>query len=189
MKAAGEASPGGMAAILGLDLPTVEELCNQASKISEPVQIANDNCPGQIVVSGAAPAVERLLTLATDAGARRAIPLAVSIAAHSSLMEHAQEEFNQAVEQTPISTSQTTVIGNVFATPLKTIQDIQTDLQAQLTSPVRWTESIQYLTQQGINTFIEIGTGSVLTGLIRRINKSVARINLGSSEDFLLLQK
>lgn len=185
MKAAGEVSPGGMAAILGLDLSVVEELCSQASSESgSTVQIANDNCPGQVVVSGASPAVDSLLSMASDAGARRAIPLAVSIAAHSNLMEHAQEDFSRAVEQTPISQPQTPVIGNVSAKPLNTVEDIQADLQAQLSSPVRWTESIQFLTQQGIDTFIEIGTGAVLTGLIRRIDKSPARINLGTSEDF-----
>ncbi len=98
MKQAGVRSPGGMAAILGLDIPTLDRICAQASRPAEIVQVANDNCPGQVVISGATPALLRAIELAQQAGARRAVQLAVSIAAHSPLMASAQDEFNQAVE-------------------------------------------------------------------------------------------
>ena len=102
MKQAGVRSPGGMAAILGLDIPTLDRICAQASKPAEIVQVANDNCPGQVVISGATPALLRAIELAQQAGARRAVQLAVSIAAHSPLMASAQDEFNQAVDTSPI---------------------------------------------------------------------------------------
>ncbi|MFC1936624.1 ACP S-malonyltransferase [Chloroflexota bacterium] len=184
MKQAGEISPGGMAALLGLDIPTVENLCAQASTDNETVQVANDNCPGQVVVSGANEAVQRLLPLATEAGAKRAMPLAVSIAAHSQLMTHAQSDFNQAVGSTPFTLPAVPVIGNVSALPLTSIEEIQADLQAQLTSRVRWTESIAHMTQQGVETFVEIGTGDVLSKLIRRIERGAQRIPLGTPENF-----
>lgn len=184
MKLAGEQSPGSMAAILGLDLPQLDQIIVEAASDLEPIQIANDNCPGQVVISGAQPAIERALALAKDAGARRTVPLPVSIAAHSPLMVHAQKDFNLAVESALIIKPSVPVIGNVTARPLQTIKDIQNDLQAQLTSRVRWTESIEYIISQGVDTFIELGTGKVLCGLIRRINRDVARIPLGNPEDF-----
>lgn len=184
MKAAGESSPGGMAAILGLDIPTLEEICAQASKDSEIVQVANDNCPGQVVISGSKVAMERALELANQAGARRAIPLAVSIAAHSPLMEHAQAGFNQAVSQALLSEPRIALIGNVTAKPLKNAAEIRSDLQAQLTSRVRWTESIQHMLSRGVTSFVEIGSGSVLTGLLRRIDRQASGITLGAPADF-----
>ena len=187
MKQAGEVSPGGMAAILGLDIETVEKLCDEASTEDEAVQVANDNCPGQVVVSGATQAVDRLLPLATEAGAKRAMPLAVSIAAHSELMGHAQDDFNQAVEAAPITRPEISVIGNVTAKPLSSVADIEADLQAQLRSRVRWTESIQFILNKGVNSFVEIGTGDVLSGLIKRISRETIRFSIGTPEDFVKL--
>lgn len=184
MKAAGEASPGGMAAILGLDIPTVEELCQQATKEGEVIQIANDNCPGQVVISGDEKAMERAMPLAEQAGARRVVRLAVSIAAHSPLMAHAQAAFNQAVDTASIGEPETKIVGNVNAKPLHSANEIEADLRAQLTSPVRWTESMQYLLAQGVTHFVEVGTGNVLSGLIRRIERSAERFTLGTPDDF-----
>ncbi len=184
MKEAGEHSPGGMAAFLGLDIPAVEEICSKASQGDELVQVANDNCPGQVVVSGAKAAVERAIALATEAGARRAVALAISIAAHSALMTQAQEGFNKAVADAPITNPAVPIIGNVNAAPLKTLSDIRTDLQAQLTQRVHWTESIQYASAHGATTFVEIGTGDVLSGLIKRISREATRLTLGTPEDF-----
>jgi [acyl-carrier-protein] S-malonyltransferase len=183
MKKAGEVSSGGMAAILGLDIEIVEKLCDEASSERDAVQVANDNCPGQVVVSGATQAVERLLPMATEAGAKRAMPLAVSIAAHSELMGHAQDDFNQAVEAAPITKPNATVIGNVTAKPLTSVSEIEADLQAQLRSRVRWTETIQYMLDQGVDAFVEIGTGDVLSGLIKRISRETRRLSLGTPED------
>ena len=187
MKKAGTVSPGGMAAIMGLDIPAVERVCAEASlrdaQPAEIVQVANDNCPGQVVVSGNRAALERVLPLAVQAGARRAIPLAVSIAAHSPLMEHAQADFNRAVQASPIIDPITPIVGNVTARPLTTAEDIRADLRNQLTHRVRWTESIQFLTTQGVDTFIEFGNGSVLTGLLKRIQREMDGITFGSPAD------
>jgi [acyl-carrier-protein] S-malonyltransferase len=184
MKAAGDLNPGGMAAILGLDVPGVEALCARASEGDEQVQVANDNCPGQVVVSGARPALERLFPIAEAAGARKVVPLAVSIAAHSYLMAHAQAGFNTAVDAAGLSDPTVPVIGNVGAAPLTTASGVEADLKAQLTSRVRWTESIEFMLREGIETFVEIGTGEVLTSLVKRIDRSVVRITIAEPEDF-----
>ncbi len=191
MKQAGQISPGGMAAIMGLDIPTLDQLCSQASRPDDPsaeiVQVANDNCPGQVVISGASPALERALQLAQQAGARRAIPLAVSIAAHSPLMSMAQASFNQAVAEAPIARPVIPLVGNVTAGPLEQADQVRADLQAQLTHRVRWTETIQFMSSQGITTFIEMGSGTVLTGLLKRIVREAAGINLSTPADFAKL--
>ena len=184
MKQAGQLNPGGMAAILGLDIPILEGLCAQASQPGEVVQVANDNCPGQVVVSGASPALERLVELAKAAGARRALKLAVSIAAHSPLMAHAQAGFNQAVEAAQIVDPGLPLVGNVTARPLDTAAAIRADLQAQLNSRVRWTESIQWMASQGIDTYLELGSSSVLCGLVKRIQSTATCLALGAPEDF-----
>jgi [acyl-carrier-protein] S-malonyltransferase len=184
MKRAGARSPGGMAAILGLDIPTLDQICAQASAPGEVVQVANDNCPGQVVISGASAALERALPLAREAKARKVVPLAISIAAHSPLMNHAQEDFNQAVDSAPIQDPICPIIGNVSARPMTSSVQIKADLRAQLTSRVRWAESIQYMVSQGVNTFVEVGSGSVLAGLIKRIDREVNTLSLGTPEDF-----
>lgn len=183
MKQAGEKSPGGMAAILGLEINQLEEICTAASAGSEVVQIANDNCPGQVVISGAEPALERAMRAAEDGGAMKVVRLAVSIAAHSPLMVYAQEEFTKSVASTNIKTPLTPVIGNVNAMPLVSVEEIQSDLRAQLNNRVRWTESIQYLLSIGVGTFIEIGNNSVLTGLLKRIDRSAKGISISTPED------
>jgi [acyl-carrier-protein] S-malonyltransferase len=187
MKQAGEKSPGGMAAILGLDIDTLEKICSAASKGTEIVQIANDNCPGQVVISGASAAMERAMQAAKDAGARRAVHLAVSIAAHSPLMAHAQDSFNQAVDSVQFTDPTIPIIGNVSALPLLKVEDIRSDLQAQLNSRVRWTESIQLMLSKGVSTFIEIGNKSVLKDLLKRIDRNARRYSIGNPEDLEIL--
>jgi [acyl-carrier-protein] S-malonyltransferase len=184
MKAAGIQSPGGMAAILGLDIAILDQICDQASNQAELVQVANDNCPGQVVISGSADALNRAILLANEAGARKVSPLAVSIASHSPLMLSAQDGFNLAVNVSPINSPEITIIGNVNARPLTSVTDIRQDLQSQLTSRVRWTETILYLIELGVENFIELGSGSVLTGLLKRINRDVSGYALGSPGDF-----
>lgn len=184
MKQAGEISPGGMAAILGLDLPTIEKICADSTSPGEVVQVANDNCPGQVVISGAEKALERAMQRTQQAGARRVVRLAVSIAAHSPLMEYAQEAFAQAVEATPITRPIFPVIGNVNARPMTTTEELRSDLRAQLTSRVRWSESVTYMVTQGVTHMIEIGSGSVLTGLVKRIDRQVACLPVGNPSDF-----
>lgn len=188
MKHAGELNSGGMAAILGLDIPTLDKVCAEASANNELVQVANDNCPGQVVISGAKPAVERAMVLAKTAGAKRALPLAVSIAAHSPLMDSIQAEWNQAVDNTQFSNPQISVYGNVHASIIKTADEARADLKAQMQSRVRWTETIQNMSEAGITSFVEMGTGSVLGGLVKRINSEASNYPLGNPQDFSALQ-
>jgi [acyl-carrier-protein] S-malonyltransferase len=184
MKQAGEITPGGMAAILGLDIPTLEKVCAEASTSDEIVQVANDNCPGQVVISGAEGALERALSFAQQAGARRAVRLAVSIASHSPLMLYAQADFSEAVESAPMVEPIIPLVGNVNAAPLTTASQIRADLQAQLTHRVRWTETVQFLANQGITHFLELGTGTVLIGLVKRIYREGVGLALGNPADF-----
>ncbi len=183
MKQAGDKNPGGMAAILGLDIPTLEHVCHAASRGDEVVQVANDNCPGQVVISGHKPALERAIQLAQQAGARRAKALAVSIAAHSPLMLEAQNEFSKAVAAAFIRNPTTPLVGNVTARPLLDSAQMQADLHAQLTERVRWTETIQYMVGQGVTQFLELGSGSVLTGLLKRIDDHVTGRAIGTASD------
>jgi [acyl-carrier-protein] S-malonyltransferase len=188
MKEAGQHHPGRMAAILGVNIDSMQEICAQASNAEEIVQVANDNCPGQVVISGHSPAVDRAIQLAQAAGARKAKALAVSIAAHSPLMSHAQAGFNQAIREITFQNPHPPLIGNITAEPLTSIAQVQADLMAQLTSQVRWTESIQVMIAQGVTHFIELGSGSVLTGLLKRIDKQVAGLAIGAPADFDRLQ-
>jgi [acyl-carrier-protein] S-malonyltransferase len=184
MKHADVIAPGGMAAILGLTIPTLDEICAKASTEEEIAQVANDNCPGQVVISGNKQALERAMAGASEAGAKRVVPLPISIAAHSPLMAHAQDDFNKAVDAAPIQDPAVPLIGNVTAAPLTNADEIRADLQAQLRSRVRWTETIQFLRLRGIETFIEIGNGDVLCGLGKRIDRKSKRLALGKPEDF-----
>lgn len=174
MKLAGERSPGGMAAVLGLDEESVVDICRPAGD----VQVANDNAPGQIVISGTFEGIERAMDLASQAGARRVIRLAVSIAAHSVLMSSIVDEFAEAVEATPIQTPEIPVVSNITARPLESVAAIRQELVQQLTQPVRWVDSIRHLVEQGVDTFVEIGSGDVLAGLIRRIDRNTNRLNV-----------
>ena len=188
MKHAGGLASGGMAAILGMDIPTLDKVCTEASADTEIVQVANDNCPGQVVISGAKSAVERAMVAAKSAGAKRALPLAVSIAAHSPLMDSIQKEWNEAVASTKFSAPQLTVLGNANAAPLTSEESARADIIAQMQSRVRWTESVKYMAAQGINTFIEVGTGTVLGGLVKRIVDGMIILPLGNPQDFAALE-
>lgn len=174
MKAAGEKTPGAMAAIIGMDTATLESVCAEAG-----VQIANYNAPGQIVISGEKDALQRAVELAKTRGAKRAIVLAVSIASHSRLMQDAAREFADAVAATPLRAPKIPVISNVTAQPLTSIEEIRHELVTQLTSSVQWIKSIEYIIAQGVTRFIEIGPKDVLAGLIRRINPNVHAVSIG----------
>lgn len=177
MKEAGELNPGAMAALLALEAEQVREVCRTAeNETGQIVRLANDNCPGQIVISGHEPALQRAMALAEEAGARRVVRLPITIAAHSPLMASAAEAFAAAVAGTPILSPQITVIGNVQARPLADVAAIRDELQAQLTSPVAWTDSMRYLIEQGSDSFIEVGPGEVLLGLLKRIDRRPQRI-------------
>jgi [acyl-carrier-protein] S-malonyltransferase len=187
MKRAGEMSPGSMAAILGLDIPALENVCARVSVPDEIVQVANDNCPGQVVISGAKAAVERAIAGAKAAGAKRGIPLAVSIAAHSPLMASIQKEWDEAVDAYNMSDPAIPVVGNVQARPMTAADELRADIKAQMGSRVRWTESVEEMLKSGAQAFVEMGSGSVLLGLIRRINSTVSGYPLGNSSDMAAL--
>src|SRR5262249_2851147 len=183
MKEAGEKSPGAMAALLGLEIAEARAICEQATKaVGKQVVVANDNCPGQVVISGDAQALDQALALAKEHGVKRAVKLAVSIAAHSPLMADAADAFRQALSTVPFEAPHVPVIGNSTAGPLRTTDEIRTELATQLTSPVRWTESVQALIALGGKTFIEVGPKDLLTGLLRRIDRSANGIALNSAE-------
>ena len=187
MKRAGELNPGGMAAILGVDIPTLDKVCAQASTAGEIVQVANDNCPGQVVISGHKPALERAMAGAKAAGAKRALALAVSIAAHSPLMASMQEDWNAAVDACSMETPQIPVVGNVQAKPMLTADELRADIKAQMQSRVRWTESVQLMQMNGIQAYVEAGSGEVLLGMIKRIDPGSLRYPLGAPKDFVAL--
>ena len=182
MKEAGARHPGTMAAIIGLDAGPLEEICARASGPTEleSVRIANYNCPGQLVISGASEAVGRAMSMAGESGARRVIPLAVSIASHSPLMQSAIGDLRAAVNRTNMQPAQVPVLANTTAQPISAPDAIGAELVAQLTSPVRWTESVEYMIAQGVSTFVEIGPKDVLGGLMRRISRQVEMITIES---------
>ncbi|MEW6567085.1 MAG: ACP S-malonyltransferase [Chloroflexota bacterium] len=187
MRSAGECSPGGMAAVLGLEASEVEQVCLSVAGAGGTVQVANDNCPGQVVISGDETALRQAIAELERHGAKRVVRLAVSIAAHSPLMHSAQDEFNRALDAAPIRDPEIPVVGNVSAAPLQTAAQIRADLNAQLTSQVRWADSIRRMVASGVRTFLELGSGSVLTGLLRRIDPATRGIALDAPESFQLL--
>lgn len=176
MKSAGETAPGAMSAILGLDLEQVREICTQAQVFTgQPVQVANDNCPGQVVISGNERSLERAEQMAKEAGARKVMRLPITIAAHSPLMTTAAMFFTQAVHSAPIRPASTPIIANTTAQPIVRIEDIRRELIAQLTGSVLWAESMRYALEQGVQRFVEVGPGDVLTSLMKRIDRKVER--------------
>lgn len=174
MHEAGQKRPGAMAAIMGLDEAKLAEVCKASDTI-----MANINSPGQIVISGAAENVKKAMEMATAAGASRAIPLQVSGAFHSPLMQPAVDGMVKYLDATHFNKPAITVIGNVTALPLATPEDIKNELKKQLTSPVQWIKTVEYMTKNGAGTIIEIGPGRVLAGLVKRISKEAVIINLG----------
>lgn len=175
MKRAGEQRPGSMAAILGLEEQKLAAVCAEAGD----VQVANLNAPGQIVVSGTKEGIERAVALARKAGAKRAIPLAVSIAAHSELMRPAVAEYRVAVDAISLRPPQHPVISNITASPMKDEDAIRSEMLAQLTSPVQWVRTIEYMHANGVARFIEVGPKDVLAGLVRRIVPEASAVSLG----------
>lgn len=168
MQKACEKNPSTMAAILGLDDKIVEEIC--ASITDEIVVPANYNCPGQLVISGSIKGIEIACEKMKAAGAKRALPLQVGGAFHSPLMEPARQELADAINATKFNTPVCPVYQNVNALPSLVVDDIKANLIAQLTAPVRWTQSVQKMVADGATTFIECGPGKVLQGLVKKIS-------------------
>jgi [acyl-carrier-protein] S-malonyltransferase len=175
MQKACEINPSTMAAILGLADNVVEEIC---ASIDEIVVAANYNCPGQLVISGSNKGVEIACEKLKAAGAKRALPLQVGGAFHSPLMEPAREELANAIESAAFSKPICPVYQNVNALPSSDIDTIKQNLIAQLTAPVRWTQSVQQMTKDGAKTYVECGPGKVLQGLVKKISPEVEAMSI-----------
>lgn len=171
MQEACEVRPSTMAAVLGLPDEKAEEICSQIT--DEVVVAANYNCPGQIVISGSVEGIDKACELLKEAGAKRALKLAVGGAFHSPLMEPAREKLAKAIEETTISKPICPIYQNVTAAAVTNPDEIKKNLIAQLTAPVRWTQSVRNMVADGANHFIELGPGNVLQGLIKKIASDV----------------
>ncbi len=174
MQKACELKPSTMAAVLGLDDAIVEKICKETDGV---VVAANYNCPGQLVISGEVEAVNAACERLKEEGARRALVLPVGGAFHSPLMEPAREELAAAIENTHFSEPRCPVYQNVTTTPVTVSKEIKENLIAQLTAPVKWTQSVQNMVKNGGTTFVEVGPGKVLQGLVRKIASEVETIS------------
>jgi len=169
MQEAGEMHPGGMAAIIGMDDDTVDSICRKATdEIQKPVVAANYNCPGQLVISGDVDAVKKAVDLAKEEGCRLAKILPVSGAFHSPLMKPALEGLQKQLEEITFRDPEFPLYSNATAEPTQDAAEVKANLIAQLTSPVKWTQTLQNMEKNGITDFVEIGPGKVLQGLVKR---------------------
>lgn len=182
MQAAVPVGEGAMAALLGLDLPDAQKLAEAAAD-GDICQAANDNAPGQVVVSGARTAVERAVEMASDYGARRAVLLPVSAPFHCALMQPAADAMEQALGDVEIKQPAVPLIANVVAGEITDPEEIRKCLVEQVTGVVRWRESVMYMANAGVTTLYEIGAGRVLTGLARRIERSLEATSAGTAEE------
>ena len=191
----GTVCPGGMAAVIGMDEGPLEEVCQEATAQAVAnlaggahpgqgrVSIANFNAPGQIVISGEQAALSAATELAKARGAKRVIPLPVSGAFHSPVMQPAAAGLAQAIDQTEVHDASIPIIGNMHARPLAKAQEIREELAQQIAAPVQWIRTIEYLAGAGVTTFLEIGPGQALTGMVKRIAKGVTTLNVSSGAD------
>jgi [acyl-carrier-protein] S-malonyltransferase len=171
---------GAMAAIIGLERSGIEEICALAAE-SGKVWPANYNCPGQVVISGEKKGVMKAIEVAKERGAKHSVLLSVSIPSHSPLMKGAAAKFAETVECLEIKDLETSVISNCLASPIKEREEIKKSMVQQLTSPVYWEEGIRFMLKEGVTTFIEVGPGKVLTGLIKRIDRSVETMTISDA--------
>lgn len=170
MQKACEIQPGAMAAILALDDFTVEDICQRLTDVVVP---ANYNCPGQLVISGTEAGVDAACIKMTEAGAKRALKLNVGGAFHSPLMEAARVELEAAIVNTEFKTPVCPVYQNIDAKPYTDIEKIKHNLIAQLTGPVRWTQTVEHMLEDGATSFTEVGPGKVLQGLVKKVNRDI----------------
>jgi [acyl-carrier-protein] S-malonyltransferase len=191
----GTMCPGGMAAVIGMDEEPLQNVCREATAQSSAgldasahagqgkVAVANYNAPGQIVISGEQSALNAAMELAKARGAKRVIPLPVSGAFHSPVMQPAAVGLAEAIAATEVHDAAIPVIGNITAAPLTSAQEIRQEMAQQIASPVQWIRIINYLAGAGVTTFIEIGPGQALIGMVKRIAKGVTTINISSAAD------
>lgn len=180
MQEAGEIHPGSMAAIIGMDDDVVDEICEEATNtINKPVVAANYNCPGQLVISGDTDAVEKAVELAKDRGCRIAKMLPVSGAFHSPLMEPALLGLQEKVNDIEFNNAKFPVYSNYTAKPTTVASELKENILLQLTNPVRWTDTLKNMADDGVNDFIEVGPGKVLQGLVKR---TISNANISGYE-------
>jgi [acyl-carrier-protein] S-malonyltransferase len=177
MQEAGEIRPGGMVAVIGLDELILREVCRESG-----AEIANYNCSGQVVLSGSKDALSRASEMAKAKGARRVIPLQVSGAFHSTLMQPTVEGMAQAISEIKFNDPQIPIVVNSTAQPVTTASEVKEELLRQLCNCVQWQPSVEYMVNEGVSTFIEIGPGQVLSGLIKRISDKVKVINMSDPD-------
>jgi [acyl-carrier-protein] S-malonyltransferase len=181
---------GAMAAVLGLDRQTLDEVCSQVTSDSgETAELANLNCPGQIVISGSAKGVELASLKAKEAGAKRVIPLQVSGPFHSSLMKPAAEKLGSVLEQISIADASVPVIANVSAKAVQEASQIRKNLIEQVYSPVLWEDTIRELLHNGVDIFVEVGSGNVLTGLVRKVERRAKAVAVSDREGVLKVKE
>jgi [acyl-carrier-protein] S-malonyltransferase len=182
MQKAGEIKPGGMAAVIGLDEAVLREICRESG-----AEIANFNCSLQIVISGSKEALARAMELAKARDARRVILLQVSGAFHSTLMQPTIEGLSAAISQINFRTPEVPIVVNSTAQPVTTAEGVKEELLRQLCNCVQWQPSVEYMVEEGVSTFIEIGPGQVLSGLIKRISNKVQVLNMSDPESIKAL--
>ena len=173
---------GSMAAILGLDRDSLFAVTNEVNESGNPVSLANLNCPGQIVISGSRKGVELASAKAKEAGAKRALPLEVSGPFHSTLMKPAADQLREVLDGIEMKDSEVPIVANVTAEPIRSASEIKDKLIEQLYSPVLWEDSVRKMIELGVDTFIEIGPGKVLSGLIKKIDKTVTTFSVSDEE-------
>ncbi len=181
MEQAVPSGQGAMAAVLGAERETLQSLCVDISASTGLVELANVNCPGQIVVSGSAEGVAAVVERGKEAGAKRVIPLDVSGPFHSSLMQPAADNLAGELSKVEFHSAQVPVIANVHAKPVTSGSELRKLLVKQVVSPVQWEDTVKYLIGEGVDTFVEIGSGTVLAGLIKKIDRSVQVISVNSA--------
>ncbi|WCF10225.1 ACP S-malonyltransferase [Paenibacillus thiaminolyticus] len=182
MEQAVPSGQGAMAAVLGAERERLGALCDDISAAGTPVEMANLNCPGQIVVSGSREGIDAAVERGKEAGAKRVIPLEVSGPFHSAMMKPAAERLGEALRAIEMQDARVPVIANVTARPVTEAEQIRGLLVEQVFSPVLWEDSVRYLIDQGVDTFVEIGSGKVLSGLIKKIDRSVRIVSINSLE-------
>jgi [acyl-carrier-protein] S-malonyltransferase len=181
MKEAGTERPGGMAAVIGLDSADLARVCEEASRGGGIVVVANDNCPGQTVISGELDALERAMELATALGARRVVRLGVSIASHSPLMERAGSQLSELVSRVSFHEPVTPIVANITGRFVTSVDELKRNVGQHVVRPVMWSGSVREMLDHGVGTFLEVGPGQVLGGLIRRVKREVRTL---TSADF-----
>ncbi|MCF6410532.1 ACP S-malonyltransferase [Pseudalkalibacillus salsuginis] len=182
MEEAVPAGKGAMAAILGMDAEQLDSITDRITAEGDSVQLANLNCPGQIVISGSKGGVDKASEAAKEEGAKRIIPLQVSGPFHSELMKPAAEKMADVLDELTITNAEIPVVANVTAKPVTGADEIRSKLIEQIYSPVRWEETVRYLLDEGVDTFVEIGPGKVLSGLVKKVHRRATTVAISDPE-------